>query len=262
MKQCENCGAVMQDESTFCMMCGAQAGQPQQQIQQQLQQSQPVMQPQAQNLSTVADGGEKDKRPKWLIPTLIGVAGLVVGVVATWGIMSLVNGNKSSDNGGSNNGGNIAIVDTNTKVSYAGYEFSIPKGYEYEVGETGLKFTSNGEYAATISYYDKKTFSEMKNRKEELATSLAQASSSVSGAPKVQIETAYGKEFLVFGPFDYNSKYGFAVLISEAADLYCFQTNLIAKPGNEPLDYFDEVAEIVASAQKKQIVAKRLTTTL
>ncbi len=256
MKQCEKCGSMMQDDSTFCMVCGTQVQGateqtqvPQPMGQPQVLQAQPMEQPQV---------PKKNKAPKWLMPTLIGVAGLVVGIIATWGIMSLVNNNKSDNNNSGNNdeGGNTAVVDTDIKVSYAGYEFSVPKDYNYEIDESGLKFTSNGEYVATISYYDKGTFSSMKGKKEELAALLAQANSSVSGVPEVQTETVYGKECLVFGPFDYNNKYGFAVLISEAADLYCFQTNLIAKPGYEPLDYFDEVAKVVASAQKKTTSSK------
>ena len=280
MKQCEKCGQMIDDGAAFCTNCGAAVssestapvsagmGQP-------MGPAMPVTnsiatnnQPMGPAMSSAVPPEEPKKKIDGKTIALIAVSAvcLIIGIVGI--ILAIVNSNNNnnriSSNGdqvatGGSGGGTVDVVSSGTKVSYAGYEFIIPDGYEYEIaanddGEEAL-VTSNSsdEYAAAILYDNSVSFTQIENNMDAVANSFG-SENGISVAASV--ENVDGVKFVCFDlgtMSDVNVMYAFS-----EADLYYFQTTIITNPGVSGKQYLSNVAKVVGSAQKKKSMNKGL----
>lgn len=279
MKQCEKCGQMIDDGAAFCTNCGAAVssestapvsagmGQP-------MGPAMPVTnsiatnnQPMGPAMSSAVPPEEPKKKIDGKTIALIAVSAvcLIIGIVGI--ILAIVNSNNNnriSSNGdqvatGGSGGGTVDVVSSGTKVSYAGYEFIIPDGYEYEIAanddseEALVTSNSSDEYAAAILYDNSVSFTQIENNMDAVANSFG-SENGISVAASV--ENVDGVKFVCFDlgtMSDVNVMYAFS-----EADLYYFQTTIITNPGVSGKQYLSNVAKVVGSAQKKKSMNKGL----
>ena len=271
MKQCEKCGQAIDENAAFCTNCGAAvssgpapavpgmgqpvgAGAP---IANGMVASGSVMPP-----ATPAEEPKKKIDGKMIALIAVSAVCLIIGIVGI--VLAIVN---SGSKGSSGSGGQVAtgnsgsstvdVASSGTKVSYAGYEFVIPEGYDYEIADSAIGealVTSNDSgYAAATVYDDGVTFTQIENNLDAVARELE---SEVGISATTSIENVDGVKFLCldFGTVDgANLTYA----ISEI-DLYYFQTAIATMPGVSGKQYLSNVAKIVGSAQKKKSMSKGL----
>ncbi|MBP5647773.1 zinc ribbon domain-containing protein [Candidatus Saccharibacteria bacterium] len=279
MRQCEKCGQTVQDGAAFCTNCGAvlsgDSG----------SESVPVsFEPTTQNATTnsepaastapvvestpmnnIAAGtapvvAETQSEKKKLDGKMIGIiAGsvicLIVGIVGV--VIGLTSGGKKSDDGqvadNSGDSGVVDVVSSGTKVEYAGYEFVIPEGYEYDFsdeyddGEETLEVSDSDDYVAGISYFKDATYASVESNFDSLSAYMSQeggATSATNGKTTID-----GTDYLYIdakGIEGYDVVYMFS-----KADLYSFMTMIITNSGVDGTQYIPNVAKVVGSAQKK-----------
>lgn len=277
MKQCEKCGQMIDDGAAFCTNCGAavssestapvsaEMGQPMGPAMPATNSIATNNQPMGPAMSSAVPPEEPKKKIDGKTIALIAVSAvcLIIGIVGiVLAIINSSNNNKTSSNGdqvatGGSEDGTVDVVSSGTKVSYAGYEFIIPDGYDYEIvesdGEEALATSNSNEYAAATLYDNSVTFMQIENNMDTVASGLE----SEGGLPvSASVENVDGVKFLCFDlgtVTDVNVMYA----ISEV-DLYDFQTTIMTNPGVSGKQYLSNVAKIVGSAQKKKSMSRAL----
>lgn len=281
MKQCVKCGQTLNDDAGFCTNCGAAVvsavpqvdnaqgssqmvdmGGMSQQNFASTQQPNPGVQQVGSNVVTntqqapVANKGKSNGKIAAIVAAcavclIIGIVGIVLAIVS----MNNNNNNKQVAVGGDpNNGNGTTVVDvatSGTKVEYAGYEFVIPDGYEYEISKDSdgsellVVSKDSNKYAMSILYFDEVSFAAVESNADGFAENLRQEyPDTVAGS-----EVIDGVDFVYFNVGSYN-EYNVAYLFSEA-DLYCFMTTIATSQESDPQNYFEDAAKVLSSAQKK-----------
>ena len=271
MKQCEKCGQAIDDNAAFCTNCGAAVSSGPAPVAPDMGQPMGAGAPAVNGMvasgpamSPAAPIDEPKKKMDGKMIALIAVSAvcLIIGIVGI--VLAIMNGgNKgSSGNGGQVATGNsgsstVDVASSGTKVSYAGYEFVIPDGYDYEiadspVGETLVTSNDDGYAAATV-YDNSVTFTQIENNLDAVARELE---NEVGISATTSIENVDGVKFLCL---DFGTVEGanLTYAISEI-DLYYFQTAIATMPGVSGKQYLSNVAKIVGSAQKKKSMDKGL----
>ncbi len=265
MKQCGKCGQEIVEGAAFCANCGMPVNSSASTTELPAGLSMPVMTPPASSSASVMASAEEPKKKtdgKIIIMATVGVIGFVVGIIGI--SLAVAGGNKGQNdsqivaNNSNNSSGTIDVVPSSTKVLYAGYEFVVPNGYDYEVtdsygGEEALATSSNvDEYMAVTFYDESATFAQVEDNMSDLADYLSEGNDGATATSSV--ETVDGVKFLCFD-FGDMEEAGMMYAISEA-DLYYFQTVILTKPGASGKQYLGDVAKIVKSAQKKSDAKK------
>ena len=264
MRQCEKCGQEIVEGAAFCANCGASVDTAQSAPEVGVAQPADTVAPvvpevaseQPMEVSTAAPAEEPKKKMDGKMIAMIAVSAvcLIVGIV---GIVLAVTNNGSSNNGGqvatndsNNGGGTVDVVSSGTKVSYAGYEFVIPEGYDYEItdldGDDALATSNSDDYAAFTMFDNSVTFTQIENNSDYLAEDLG---SDAGVEVTTSTETVDGVKFLCFD-FGTVGDVDMMYAVSEV-DLYYFQTTIFTNPGVSGKQYLSNVAEIVKSAEKK-----------
>lgn len=279
MKQCKKCGNVVGDEVTFCTRCGAPmseapmpngsmetnspssmfnmaSGQPVSTAQS-MGSGQMVGAPVGVSMESQAitnGGNEKKSNSKIVVMAIVSGICLVVGIVGI--ILAVIGFSKSGDvgqvaiNTGNEGGNGVDVTTGGTKIAMSGYEFVLPKGYEYEIqlsdGEELLMFSNSGGYIAVTGFLDGFVYSTLKNNISEHGNRLSEKHGrTVAGS----VKTIDGLEMICFniGVSDGANR----VLIYTQADLYSFGTYLLTEPGDDWTQYLSDVAAVLKTAQKK-----------
>ena len=272
MKQCEKCGQIIPEGVAFCPNCGAavNAEQPSanpamasmpastsqsgQTINAENTSAMPVapaapIAAQPINpitpLQAMPDNGTKKKVDGKIIAMAVAcIICLTIGIV---GIVMAVSGNKNSEP--------VATTGNNApdpKVSYAGYEFSIPASYDYEIstqdGEECLSVTdSPTEYLADICYYNDHTFTTIENNIDLITESI---NTQYGTSASTGTETIDGKKYYYFdlGAMQKQN----AMIVLSGIDLYYFTTYVSTQVGVSGTEYLDKIAKVINTAQKKK----------
>ena len=278
MKQCEKCGQAVEDSAAFCTNCGAvlsgvSAQAPSESASQggintnfapmDTNTSSGVESAPVDNMASPVVAAMPETKPekkgldgKMIAMIAVSAICLIVGVV---GIILATTGGSRRDNGGQvavddgDGGATVDVVTSGTKVEYAGYEFAIPDGYEYELSdeydETGetLVVSDSDDYIAAISYYEETTYATIESNFSALETYMQQegvATSATSGKSTID-----GLDYLYV---DAKGVEGYDIVyVFSKADLYSFMTMIITNQGVDGVQYLPNVAKIVGSAQKK-----------
>ena len=298
MKQCEKCGQPIPEGSAFCTNCGAAVSNTEQPpmdpapdpagapvppapINQPTGPAAPEtpvppvppapaqpfgpMPPQAPPVAPAP----KQSNGKMIAMAVACVVCLAVGITGI--VMALTgNSNSGSNNGGNNspsgnedpssgNGGAYVPNTGDTKVSYAGYEFSLPASYDYEFydndsGECLSISDSPNEYIADICYYNDVTFTNIKNNIDTLKSMMEDHYGTVVVSGTKTIE---GKDYIYFDIGKVGDEIN-GTIIESAADLYYFETAVTTNIGVSGTDYIENVAEVLGTAQKKKGASKSL----
>ncbi|MEE0888109.1 MAG: zinc-ribbon domain-containing protein [Candidatus Saccharimonadaceae bacterium] len=286
MKQCEKCGQEIPEGVAFCPNCGAavNAEQPSaspamasmptntfqgsQAINAENASAMPVApaapiaaQPinPVTPLQAMPDNGAKKKVDGKIIAMAVAcIICLTVGIV---GIVMAVSSNKNSEpvaTTGSNTpdpSGEVEVPatgSTGAKVSYAGYEFSIPTSYNYEIyTQDGMECLSVSdsptEYLADICYYNDHTFTAVENNIDLITESIntQYGTSATTGT-----EIIDGKKYYYF---DLGAMQGQnAMIVLSGIDLYYFTTYVSTRVGVSGTEYLDKIAKVINTAQKKK----------
>ena len=277
MRQCEKCGQTVQDGAAFCTNCGAvlsgDSGSESVPVsfgstaQNTTANPEPVAStaPVVENtpMNNMAAGtapvmAEAQSEKKKLDGKMIGIiAGsvicLIVGIVGV--VIGLTSGSKKPNDGqvADNGGGSVVdVVSSGTKVEYAGYEFAIPDGYEYELSseyddEETLVVSDSDDYIAAIGYFKDATYTAVESNFDSLSAYMTQeggATSATNGKTTID-----GTDYLYIdakGIEGYDIVYMFS-----KADLYSFMTMIITNSGVDGTQYIPNAAKVVGSAQKK-----------
>ena len=283
MKQCEKCGQIIPEGVAFCPNCGAavNAEQPSanpamasmpastsqsgQTINAENTSAMPVapaapIAAQPINpitpLQAMPDNGTKKKVDGKIIAMAVAcIICLTIGIV---GIVMAVSGNKNSEpvattgNNAPDPSGGIEVPATGAKVSYAGYEFSIPASYDYEIytqdGEECLSVTdSPTEYLADICYYNDHTFTTIENNIDLITESI---NTQYGTSASTGTETIDGKKYYYFdlGAMQKQN----AMIVLSGIDLYYFTTYVSTQVGVSGTEYLDKIAKVINTAQKKK----------
>ena len=271
--KCEKCGQIIADGAAFCANCGTPvpAAMPTSGAASQpvtpMAASRPVVTPAAAPTMSSATVGsaigvntagpveepKKKLNNKMVALIAVSVVCLVIGIVGI--ILAVANsgdkggGQIAIDNNGEG-GSTTDVVSSGTKVAFAGYEFVIPKDYEYEIGDVegteALAYSNDNSYAAATMYFNDVTFARLENNVDVLAKSLGDETGvSVTSS----IKTAGGVKFICL---DFGNIEGTNLIFAVSdADLYYFKTVIMTEDGSNPMDRLEDVAKVVGSAQKK-----------
>ncbi len=285
MKQCEKCGHEIVEGAAFCVNCGvpvsaineskgpmvqgmnSEASAPfgpamnmpmgQSMDQPMGPMSQPMNGqaiPQPMMSSTSEDSPKKKLDGKMIAILACGGVCLLIGIIGI--VLAVVTMTSKKDDSQiavntTDGGSTVDAVSSGTKVSYAGYEFAIPKGYDYEIAEEdgveALLTSNSDDYVALTVYSDDVTFARIESNIGNLEEQL---SSQFGHTVTSRTETIEGVKFLCLdvGLVEgVNAMYA----ISEA-DLYYFQTTILTTSDSNPSQYLENVAKVVGSAQKKK----------
>lgn len=179
---------------------------------------------------------------------VIGVIGVVLGIIGF--------SQKGGDSGQvatnipEGGGDTVDVVTSGTKVYLSGFEFVIPKEYEYEItqqeGVDILAFSDDSDYMAMTAYRDDLPFSAVKNRKDLIEDELSITHGhTVTG----NVRTVDGVEMVYFdaGIVDGMNM----VYIVTNADLYSFMTVVVSEIRNVGTDYLSNVAKVLKTAEKR-----------
>lgn len=274
MKQCEKCGQTIDDSAAFCTNCGASVNYgttsstsfgPNQSTDSGLPMpSSTTNQLASPTAPSVISPGTSTKTIDGKTIALIAVSALclIIGIVGiVIGITNNGNKNSASDNQVAMNdsgAGTLDAMSSGNRISYAGYEFTIPNGYEYEIVEEDgdealMTMPISAEYAAATYYDDSTTFAQIESNMEAIASELeAENKTSVSAS----VENVGGVKFLCF---DLGTAVNTNVMYAiSKVDLYSFQTAIATDPGVSGKQYLGDVAKIIGSAQKKKSINKTL----
>ena len=287
MKQCEKCGNQIAEGAAFCTNCGTAVGgamQPQANTantgafipmtsanQATVQttptsDASPTHQPTNSEISSQAPSSETSKKKldgKMIAMIAVSVICLAVGI--TGAVLALSGNNGSTSNGEvatnnpTNNGGStVDVTSSGTKVSYSGYEFVIPDGYEYELStedgsESLLVSNRPDDYLASISYNNDVAFASLKSNIDAASAMLTeQFGNKVVGS----IKTIGDKEYIYF---DLGEIEGVnAMYVLSEADLYYFETFIMTNAGVSGTEYLDNVVNVLSTAQKKKSMPRSL----
>lgn len=271
--QCEKCGQTITEGAAFCANCGTPApskissndAAPQPVIQMAAPESMatPVSTPAAtpvMGAATMAPGvmtsiEEPKKKLDSKMITMIAVSAvcLVIGIIGIVLAVSNSGNNSDSQVAVSNNdegGSTVDVASSGTKVAYAGYEFVIPKGYDYEIdeidGTEALAFSDDKTFVAATMYFNDVSFARIESGSDLLVENFV----AEMGEPvTASTETVDGVKFICF---DFGEREGMniAFVVSDA-DLYYFKTVITTENGSGALDHLEDVAKIVGSARKK-----------
>ena len=179
---------------------------------------------------------------------VIGVIGIVLGIIG----FSQKGGDSGqvATNVPEGGGGTVDVVTSGTKVYLSGFEFVMPKGYEYEItkqeGVDILAFSDNDEYMAMTAYRDDLPFSAVKSRMNLIENELSLTHwHTVTGNVKTVdgVEMAYFDAGIVDGMN--------MVYVITNADLYSFMTVVVSEIRNAGTDYLSNVAKVLKTAEKR-----------
>lgn len=285
MKQCEKCGHQITEGAAFCTNCGAAINTPQQSASSattsafiNMNSNSQTAGPTASMSATPFSSQPADSIPssqasssgapkkkvdgKVIAMAAVSIICLAVGIV---GVVLALNGNKNNTSGGEvavNNpttgGSTVDVVSSGTKVSYAGYEFIIPDGYEYELSKEGdaeslLVSNSPDDYAAEINYLDDITFASLESNVDAISAIFTeQYGNPVTGNTK----TIDDKEYIYFDLGEFEGAN--AVFVISKADLYYFETIIVTNAGVSGTNYLENVANVLGTAQKKKTMSRSL----
>lgn len=184
---------------------------------------------------------------------VIGVIGIVLGIIGF--------SQKGGDSGQvatnipEGGGDTVDVVTSGTKVYLSGFEFVIPKEYEYEItqqeGVDILAFSDSDEYMAMTAYRDDLPFSAVKNRMNLMEDELSMMHGhTVTG----NVRTVDGVEMVYFdaGIVDGMNM----VYVVTNADLYSFMTIVVSEIRNAGTDYLSNVAKVLKTAEKRSSTNK------
>lgn len=272
MKQCEKCGQEIVEGAAFCANCGASVSEAQETTGVGTEQPVAPAAPTSSELfssqpadssvnplvsaTTPAEQPKKKMDGKMIAMIAVSAICLIVGIVGI--VLAVVNGGRNNSGDGEvatsdpgNGGGTVDVVSSGTKVSYAGYEFVIPDGYDYEImdleGEEALSTSNSDDYVAVTTFDNSATFTQIESGMSDLTAYLSEEN---GGIPvDSSVETVDGVKFLCFDLGNVGEA-DMMYAISEA-DLYYFQTIVLTQPGLSGKQYLSNVAEVVKSAQKK-----------
>ena len=179
---------------------------------------------------------------------VIGVIGIVLGIIGF--------SQKGGDSGQvatnipEGGGDTVDVVTSGTKVYLSGFEFVIPKEYEYEItqqeGVDILAFSDSDEYMAMTAYRDDLPFSAVKNRMNLMEDELSITHGhTVTG----NVRTVDGVEMVYFdaGIVDGMNM----VYVVTNADLYSFMTVVVSEIRNTGTNYLSNVAKVLKTAEKR-----------
>ena len=286
MKQCEKCGQVISEGIAFCPNCGtavnavqpsanpAMASMPTntfqggQAIIAENASAMPVTpaapiaaQPinPATPLQAMPDNSTKKKNDGKIIAMAVAcIICLTVGIV---GIVMAVSSNKNSEpvaTTGNNTPDPSSEVEvpttgsTSAKVSYAGYEFSIPASYSYEIyTQNGMECLSVSdspmEYIADIYYSDQSTFASIENNIDQITDRINAVYETTA---TTGVETIGGNKFYYFdlGVLEDQN----AMIVLSGIDLYSFTTFVNTRAGVSGVEYLEKIANVINTAQKKK----------
>ena len=191
---------------------------------------------------------------KMLILIIVSAVSLVIGIVGI--ILAIIGFNQSK--GGEqvatgNPQGGSSVVDvtvSGTKVLFSGFEFVMPKGYDYEIqdmdGTDVLGFSDSDTYLAMTAYRGDLPFSVVRSRMGALANDFSGTFGRVVNG---ETRTVDGVELVYFniGVVDgTNVVYAFS-----NAELNSFMTIILTEAGEDGTQYFENVAKVLKTAQKK-----------
>ncbi len=221
----------------------------------------------------LANTSQKQSNGKIIAMAAACVVCLAVGVTGI--VMALNSNNNNNGSGGSNNtatpssnespsnnSGSTYVPTTSNydaKISYAGYEFSVPASYDYEIyeDETGTECLSISDlpdvYLADICYYNDYTYTTLVNSLDKIVDGLK---TTYGDSVVMGTEIVDGKDYIYF---DIGAIEGtnLTVLMS-AADLYYFETAVITNIGDSGVNYIGNIAEVLNTAQKKNGASRSL----
>ena len=286
MKQCEKCGQEIPEGIAFCPNCGAavntvqplvnpaipnppaatfQGGQTINAGNTSAMPASPAAPIAAQPTNPVTplqempDNSTKKKVDgKMIAMAAACIICLTIGIV---GIVMAVSTNKNGEpvattgNSTPEPSGEVEVPNTDstgTKVSYAGYEFNIPAGYDYEIyTDDGIECLSvsdsPSEYIADICYSDQTTYAAIENNIDQIVETI---NTQYGTSATVNTETVDGKEYYCF---DLGLLQGQnAMIMFSGIDLYYFTTYVSTRAGVSGTEYLEEIAKVVNTAQKKK----------
>ena len=179
---------------------------------------------------------------------IVGVIGIALGIIGF--------SQKGGDSGQvatimpEGGGDTVDVVTSGTKVYLSGFEFVMPKEYEYEItqqeGVDILAFSDDSDYMAMTAYRDDLPFSAVKNRKDLIEDELSVTHGhTVTG----NVRTVDGVEMVYFdaGIVDGMNM----VYVVTNADLYSFMTVVVSEIRNIGTDYLSNVAKVLKTAEKR-----------
>ena len=198
---------------------------------------------------------------KIAVLTAVSVVCFVIGVIGI--VLAIVGFSQKGSSGpvaagGSEGGGSVIdVTNDGTKVFLSGFEFVMPKGYDYEVREEDgmeiLGYSDNSGYFAMTSYRNDISFSAVKNRMNLLADEYSKAYGRTVVGNKRTVDDVEMVYFDLGVVEDVN-----VVFVYSDADLRTFETAILTDIGVDGTQYFNNVAKILKTAKKKTEMNKSI----
>lgn len=281
MKKCAKCGSEMKDEDVFCNNCGEPiSGVRENNVMASgsLASSGSVMStqmaygvtgmgnnglnPGAEEQNKADSSADNDSLKKeisklkqqsnkqLIIMLVICAICFVFGVVGI--VLALINSSNNDQvvtTYGANNSIDLSKYDS--KTSYGGYEFLIPKDYNHGfVDENGVEFlavTDNADYSALIFYGDDKRIDSIKNESSSIAEDFA---TKFGTKVIVSSKVVNGIEFVCFAAQGVGEKKNDVLVAFSAAESGYFQTTIITEDGVDGSQYLNNVSTVLKNARK------------
>ena len=261
MKKCEKCGMAGADDSMFCTNCGGnmveinptpEKEEPTSPMEGVVGEPVPASSPD----SIVEEAGGdielgKPARSKiskntlmiigMIVAVLIGIGGVVFGVVMA---------NSKSSNSQKSTNTVAPTVITKTEVAVGDWAFTLPDGMEYSVSDTNaLTYGDEDEWFAVTVYDDTSTYSNVANNLQVFAQTMADSlGMTIDETGTTDMD---GTEFTWVDFVDKTTSEYCTVIVSEAGDMYSFITVLVNMDLSQDHEAFDDIAEVLGTAEKK-----------
>lgn len=261
--QCKNCGANIQEGTSFCMNCGASC-----QVVENSSISNPVSVNQNVAIPSMNNQNNRPSNKKMylIIAGIILVAAIAIAIVL-WvdkkEVPATPSSNSNTDTNSSSNQNSGLNTNTNTnsnfndekvsgaEVEFNGYKFMIPSDFEAEVDHWEylgddmelVNKMNNNEFDVEL---EKVSYSDIKNKPEEIKEELSNDGFYTMG--EIQYKTYDGKEYMVVSS-KYNTIYRMHAYVS-LSDSETLVIEAEREDYGEDYEIFSEIAPIIASAHK------------